>query len=138
MSFSQLVLQALKDTSPPDIKPGDLEKITVDVGDGNRMWTEGFTGRWLAQDEGTDWRHGIALTKGGQFAWYETVPVVSTGELTVYPSLGALEAGVQERNWPDAEATASEHQLRGLAAFRALVAEAAEEAGQEHVLWRDI
>jgi hypothetical protein len=138
MSLSQLVTQALVKAEPPQVEPGGLEKIRVDVGDGGRMWAEGFTGRWLAWEEATEWRHGIAVTKGGQFAWYEAVPAASDGSLTVYPSLDDLYTGVQEQNWPDGEGSDNEHQLQGLADFRAMVATAAEEVKQEYVIWRDI
>lgn len=140
-SLSQYVTDLIR-RHVPEIRAhgGDMEKITVEVAGGaGGMRTEGFTGRWLAWDEAPtgEWKQGIALTKGGQFAWYESVPVVNEGALFVYRSLDDLESDVQERTWPDAEDSA-EAQLQGLASFRAMVAGAAEVVGQEHVTWRDI
>ncbi|MGH3277383.1 MAG: hypothetical protein ACRDNZ_24030 [Streptosporangiaceae bacterium] len=140
-SLSQYVTGLIRRYAPEAPAAGEeLQKITVEVGDTHRMWTEGFTGRWLAWREAPtgEWKRGIAVTKGGQFAWYEAVPEASDGDLSVYPSLDDLEAAVREQDWPDAEMTDNEHQLAGLAEFRAMVVQAAEAIGQEHVFWRDI
>jgi hypothetical protein len=97
-------------------------------------WAEGFTGRWLAWDETTDMTQGIAITKGGQFAWYECVPMASRGELNAYASLDDLMEAVTESYGDDL----TERQEEGLAQVRAMVGEAAGALGQEHVIWRDI
>jgi hypothetical protein len=136
-SISQYVTNLIRRHAPETPASGsDLQKITVDVGDGRRMWTEGFTGRWLAWEEAPtgEWKRGIALTKGGQFAWYEAAPQACDGELTAYATLDDLEARVQEQDWPDGDPS----QAAGQAEFRALVAEAADAIGQQHVIWRDI
>lgn len=119
---------------PPTTR--ELQKITVDIGDGARMWTEGFTGRWLAWAEGPagEWYQGIALTSGGQFAWYESAPGASEGRLVAYTSLDDLQTEVQEANWPDGDPSGAAGQEQ----FRALLAAAAEALGQDHVIWRDI
>lgn len=139
-SLSQFLTGLIRRYLPEaPVADGDVEKITVKVGDGQRMWTEGFIGRWLARDESADYPKGVALTKRGQFAWHECVPGMNEGELIVYPSLDDLTAAVEAEHWPDAEQSASgESQLAGLPEFRALVAEAARSLGQEHVVWRDI
>jgi hypothetical protein len=115
---------------------GGMQKITVDVGDGHRMRTEGFTGRWLAWEEAAtgEWKRGIALTKGGQFAWYDATPGAGKGQLVAYASLGELQAEVEEENWPDGDPSGA----AGQEEFRALLGAAADALGGEHVIWRDI
>lgn len=136
-SLSQYITGLIRRHAPEAPANGELTKITVEVGDGTDMWSEGFTGRWLAWDEGTGYRQGIALTQHGRFAWYDAVTAASRGELTVYASLDDLHDGVVEKAWPHGE-DLTEQQEAGMAAFRAMIGTAAAVLGQEHVIWRDI
>jgi len=136
-SLSQYVSDLIRRHAPEiPADDGEMRKITVEVGAGITH-TEGFTGRWLAWDETTDYRQGIALTKGGQLAWYEYIPMAGEGDLLVYPDLDSLESEVQEKNWPDGDGSEGPA-LTGLQNFREMVASAADALGQEHVIWRDI
>lgn len=127
-SLSQFMTDLIRRHVPAP-PAGDMERITVQVGDTERTWTEGFTGRWLARAESSKEKCGIALTKGGQFAWYEAIPGGKAGDLDVFPDLEALEAYVEEL-WSGDPARRRSH--------RSLLAEAAEALGQPHVIWRDI
>jgi hypothetical protein len=105
---------------------GQMEKITVDVGD--PALTVGFTGRWLVEpdmeltrtsedgyDNGAYW--GIALTRRGRIA-------VFTGH-------------VNDR-WP---ASLKDYDSLDQAAAHLpadIIARAASELGETRVLWRDI
>lgn len=114
-SVSQLVTSALQHYLPSVQAPaGAMEPITVELGNGDRTWTEGFTGRWLFEQEGSDFRRGIAQTKRGKFAAYSFVERNSTGYLTVHDSLDDIDFEPE------------------------ILAQAAAELGQERVVWRDL
>jgi hypothetical protein len=125
ISLSQLVAQALERAVPPP--PADLpyEEIRVNTGE-NYQRTEAFTGFWLVEPDDHETRTsqkgydpeaywGVALTKRGQIAvWTAHCLHGFPGTLDVYASLD--DAPLPED----------------------IKADAANELGQEHVIYRDI
>jgi hypothetical protein len=103
---------------------GDMEKITVEVGEPSL--TVGFTGRWLVypdpdetrfgDDAGAYW--GVALTQRGRIAVY--VAHVNDGWAASLNDYSGLDAAAGD-DVPEE-----------------IIARAAAELGETRVLWRDI
>ena len=124
VSLSQLVMQALRATEPPQLQDDELEEIQVTVGERNRA--EAFAGRWLVEPDADETRTG---EEGHDAGAYWGVALTKRGSIAVYT------AHCNDR-WPATLEVFGTLDAADLP--EDIKADAAAALGREHVIYRDI